>query len=128
MRKFVRAAVAIAALSVAAPVSAQDGDAAAGEKVFRMCMACHAVGEGAANKIGPELNNIMGRQPGGLEGFKYSPAMVTYGEGKVWDVETLNAFLLAPRKEVKGTKMAFGGLRKDEQRADIIAYLATFSD
>lgn len=133
MTNFVRAAIALAALNVAAltmaaPAAAQDGDPAAGEKVFRMCMACHAVGDGAANKIGPQLNDLMGRQPGGLEGFQYSPAMVTYGEGKVWDNENLDAFLLAPRKEVKGTKMAFGGLRKDEQRADVIAYLATFSD
>ncbi|RAH99333.1 cytochrome c family protein [Acuticoccus sediminis] len=125
MKKHVLAAAALAALAVAPPAMAQDP--AAGEKVFRMCMACHAVGEGAKNKIGPELNGIIGRQPGHMEGFQYSPAMVSFGEGKVWDEALLDQYLENPRTVVKGTKMAFGGLRRPEQRADVIAYLATFS-
>ncbi|UOM35444.1 cytochrome c family protein [Acuticoccus sp. I52.16.1] len=126
MTKLVLAVAAAVTLATAAPALAQDP--AAGEKVFRMCMACHAVGEGAQNKIGPQLNGVIGRQPGTLEGFKYSPGMVEFGEGKVWDEALLDSFLESPRKSVKGTKMAFGGLRREEQRADIIAYLATFSE
>lgn len=126
MRNRVRTLAAMMVL-VAAPALAQDGDPAAGEKVFRQCMACHAVGEGAANKIGPELNELIGRVPGSLEGYQYSPAMVEYGQSHVWDAETLDGYLAAPRQVVPGTKMAYPGLRKDDMRADLIAYLATFS-
>ena len=127
MTKLLHAATLLALFGAAAtPALAQDP--AAGEKVFRMCMACHAVGEGAQNKIGPELNGVIGRQPGGLEGYSYSPAMVTFGEGKVWDEALLDSYLENPRQVVKGTKMAFGGLRQEQQRADVIAYLATFSE
>ena len=125
------APVALMAVFVGAagPVLAQDellGDAAAGERVFRACMACHAVGEGAQNKIGPHLNDVFGRVPGSLEDFQYSPAMVAYGEAHVWDAQTLSDYLAAPRQVVEGTKMAYAGVRKDDQRADLLAYLAQF--
>lgn len=108
--------------------SAQEGDAEAGEKVFRKCMACHAVGEGAENKVGPQLNNLIGRTAGSLEDFNYSDAMVAKGEeGLVWDAETIAAFMEKPRDYVEGTKMSFAGLRKEEERTNVVAYLATFS-
>ena len=118
-------AFATAAL-MAAPVLAA-GDAANGEKVFRKCKACHAVEEGK-NKVGPSLYNIVDAAVGQVDGFKYSKAMAAYGEGgAVWDAATLDAYLEAPRKAVKGTKMAFAGLRKAEDRDDVIAYLMQFS-
>ncbi|WP_417211253.1 c-type cytochrome [Antarctobacter sp.] len=108
---------------------AMEGDAEAGEKVFRKCKACHAVGEGAENKVGPMLNNIVGRQMASVEGFDYSKALGAMGEaGEVWTPEAMDAFLTKPRDYAKGTKMAFPGLRKDDDRADVIAYLMTFSD
>lgn len=104
------------------------GDPAAGETVFRRCQACHAVGEGAENKVGPELNGVVGRVPGTLESYNYSNAMKSFGETNVWDAETLHAFLSNPRKVVQGTKMAFPGLRKEEELNNIIAYLAQFDE
>ncbi len=103
------------------------GDAAAGEKVFRKCKACHAVGEGAENKVGPVLNGIVDRAFGAVEGFSYSDALMeAAAEGKAWTPEELDAFLQKPRSYLKGTKMSFAGLRKDEDRANVIAYLASF--
>ncbi|RLQ89200.1 c-type cytochrome [Notoacmeibacter ruber] len=127
MMKFILAIALTAGTGIAA-AQAQDlkGDAAAGEKVFNKCKACHAVGEGAKNRVGPELNELFGRQPGSLEDFKYSKAMVEFGEDKVWDEEHLTTYLAAPRKVVKGTKMAFAGLKKEEDIDNVIAYLATF--
>jgi cytochrome c2 len=124
-----RAAIAAAmmVLSVAG-AAAQEADVAAGEDVFRKCQACHAVGEGAANRGGPALNGIMGKPAGTVPDFRYSPAMVTAGEGGlIWTHETLSEFLVAPRTYVKGTKMAFAGVKDDTERANLIAYLATFS-
>ncbi|NIA67230.1 cytochrome c family protein [Pelagibius litoralis] len=118
---FTIAAFAAAAL-VSAPALAE-GDAAAGEKVYRKCKACHAVEEGK-NKVGPSLYNIVDRAVATVEKYKYSKAMVAFGEGgAVWDAETLDAYLEAPRKAVKGTKMAFAGLKKPDDRANVIAYL-----
>lgn len=110
-------------------VAAQEGDAEKGERVFRKCQACHAVGEGAENKVGPVLNNVVGREVASVEGFNYSSALTDLKEaGTVWSEEELAAFLEKPRNYAKGTKMAFAGLRKEEERANVIAYLATFSD
>ena len=113
-----------AAMAVGIP-----GDAEAGERTFRKCQACHAVGEGAANKVGPVLNGVIGRTAGTLEGFDYSDAMIEKGEGGlVWSPETLDTYLEKPRDVVPGTKMAFAGLRKEDERQNVIAYLATFGD
>lgn len=99
----------------------------AGEKVFRKCKACHQVGEGAKNRTGPVLNGVMGRAAGSVEDFRYSKALEEAAEGGlVWTEETLGEFLANPRKYLKGTKMAFAGLRKDEDQAAIAAYLSTF--
>ena len=103
------------------------GDAEKGEKVFRKCKACHAVGEGADNKVGPMLNGIVGRQMAAVDGFGYSDGLMEKGAaGEVWTPAELSAFLEKPRDYVKGTKMSFAGLRKDDDRADVIAYLAGF--
>jgi len=111
-----------AVVAFAGPVWAE-GDAANGEKVFRKCKACHAVEEGK-NKVGPSLHKIVGRTAGTVDGFKYSNAMQAYGAaGNMWDEATLDAYLEAPKKVVDGTKMAFAGLKKPEERADVIAYL-----
>ncbi len=110
-------------------VASAEGDAAKGEKVFRKCKACHAVGDGAENKVGPQLNGIVGRAIGSVDGFGYSNALADLGtEGKTWTAEDLSAFLEKPRNYAKGTKMSFAGLRKEQDRTNIIAYLATFAD
>jgi cytochrome c len=105
-------------LFVAAP--AQAGDVEAGAKVFKKCKACHYVDQ-EKNKTGPHLVNIIGRAAGSIEGYKYSKAMA--GSGIVWDEATLTEYLRAPKKYVKGTKMAFRGLQKDVDLANVIAYL-----
>ncbi|PWR04264.1 cytochrome c family protein [Meridianimarinicoccus roseus] len=126
MIRYLTAAVLAAIVPCAA--LAQDGDAAAGEKVFRKCQACHAVGEGAENKVGPALNGIVGRTIASGEGFDYSDVLAEMGSaGKTWTPEELGAFLTKPRDYAKGTKMSFAGLRKEDERADVIAYLATFA-
>jgi cytochrome c len=127
-----RSTVFFAAMSFAALVLseafAQDGDAAAGATVFNKCKACHEV-ETDRNKVGPTLMGIMGKTAGTHEGFRYSKAMIEAGEnGLVWDEETLGDYLKDPRGMVKGTKMAFPGLKKDEEIADVIAYLEQFSE
>ena len=103
------------------------GDAANGEKVFRKCQACHQVGAEAKSKSGPILNGIIDRQAGINEDFKYSKVMIAAGEeGLVWSVENLDEYLANPRKFMKGTRMSFAGLRKDSDRADLIASRAGF--
>lgn len=100
----------------------------AGEKAFKKCKACHQVGDKAKNRAGPILNGIMGRAAGQVEGFKYSKALKAKAEeGLVWTEETLSEFLVAPKKYMKGTKMSFKGLKKDEDRTAINAYLSTFA-
>jgi cytochrome c len=97
-----------------------EGDAAAGEKVFRKCKACHSV-EAGKNKVGPSLHGVIGRDAGTEEGFKYSDAMKE--SGIVWDEETLDAYLKKPKELVPGTRMAFPGLKDEQDRLDVIAYL-----
>ena len=98
-------------------------DPAAGESQARKCQSCHTFEPGGANKTGPHLNDVFGRAIASVSDFSYSDAMVAFGEGQHWDVEHLNKFLSDPRGTVKGTKMAFAGLRRDTDRADLIAYL-----
>lgn len=92
-----------------------------GEKVFKKCAACHTVGKGAKNKVGPVLNGVVGRPAAQASGFKYSKAM--RDSGITWDEATLAAYLGNPKTTVKGTRMIFGGLKKDTDIADVIAYL-----
>ena len=102
------------------------GDVNAGEKIFKKCAACHSINQGGANKIGPALYNVVGRKIGGVADYKYSKAFVEYG--KEWNFEELNGFLIKPSKWIKGTKMAYAGLRKEEDRASVIKYLNQNSD
>jgi cytochrome c len=106
-------------VDVAALVSA--ADAAKGETVFKKCAACHKLD--GANAVGPHLDGVVGRPVAAVEGFSYSDAMVAHG-GE-WTPEELFAFLANPKKDVPGTKMAFAGLPKPEDRANVIAYLET---
>jgi len=100
------------------------GDAEAGKKVFAKCAVCHVVDK-PQNKVGPTLHGVIGRPAGTVEGFKYSDAMKN--SGLVWDEATLDAYLENPKEHVKGTKMAFAGLKKPEDRANVIAYIAEAS-
>jgi cytochrome c len=119
------AGTALLALTVTASA---EGDVDKGEKVFKKCKACHAVGPDAKNKVGPELNGIVDRKVASVEGFKYSPAMKKFAEGdKVWDDATLHTYLEKPKDLVPKTKMAFAGLRKEKDRDNVIAYLAQFN-
>ncbi|MEZ5810354.1 MAG: c-type cytochrome [Rhizobiaceae bacterium] len=119
----------LAAVALSWPVSsasAQDVDA--GAKVFKKCKVCHAVGDGATNRVGPFLNDVFGRTAGTVEGYRYSRAMIAAGvDGLVWNDETIGALVTKPRDFLKGTKMTFAGLTKEEDRVDLIAYLKTFS-
>jgi cytochrome c len=126
MSRIIAAACTAAALLLSQNAFAQEGDVAAGETVFKKCSACHNV-DSAKHKVGPSLQGVIGRQPGVAEGFKYSKAMVDFGVGKVWDETQLAAYLADPRGVVKGTRMAFAGLKEPKDVADVIAYLKTFS-
>ena len=102
------------------------GDAVSGEKIFKKCAACHSIIKGGKNKIGPALYNVVGRKVGGVVDYKYSKALAEYE--KAWTFEELNGFLLKPSKWIKGTKMAYAGLRKEKDRASVIKYLNQSSD
>ena len=109
-------------LLVAGTAAAQ-GDPAAGEKVFAKCKACHVL-DTSTNRIGPHLGDVIGRAAGSVEGFKYSDAMKAKGEeGLVWNDETLSAYLANPRGYIPKNKMAFPGLKKEDDVANVIAYL-----
>ncbi|MEE8295909.1 MAG: cytochrome c family protein [Sphingomonadales bacterium] len=117
-----------AAFIFGAAGTASAGDAEAGKTVFRKCTMCHSPEEGI-NKIGPSLFGVVGRTPGGIEGFRYSKAMSAFGEdGKVWTEGLINEYLLAPRTLIPGNRMGFPGLRDETQRDDVIAYLKTLSN
>lgn len=115
---------------VATPEPAEEDNSeliAAGEKVFKKCAACHKVGEGARNASGPHLNGLFGRTMGSVEGFRYSRVFAAaMEEGRVWDDAALAEFLTKPRSYMKGTRMSFSGLKKDEDVEAITAYLKSF--
>jgi cytochrome c len=102
------------------------GDVASGEKIFKKCAACHSINKGGKNKIGPALYNVVGRTVGGVDDYKYSKTLASYG--KEWTFEELNGFLQKPASYLKGTKMSYAGLRKEKDRASIIKYLNQNSD
>ena len=108
-------------VALGAGVALAEGDAAKGKKVFNKCKACHSL-EVGKNKIGPSLAGVIGRAAGTAEGYKkYSKAMKE--SGITWDEESLNTFITKPKKMVPGTKMTFGGVRKEGDRDNLIAYL-----
>ena len=102
------------------------GDVASGKKIFKKCAACHSINKDGKNKIGPALYNVVGRAVGGVDDYKYSKALASYG--KEWSFEELNGFLKKPASYLKGTKMSFAGLRKEKDRASVIKYLNQSSD
>ena len=102
------------------------GDVASGEKIFKKCAACHSINKGGKNNIGPALYNVVERKVGGIADYKYSKALATYE--KNWTFEELNGFLKKPAKYIRGTKMAYAGLRKEKDRASVIKYLNQNSD
>ncbi|MEP2029412.1 MAG: c-type cytochrome [Paracoccaceae bacterium] len=105
------------------------GDPAKGESIFKKCKSCHQLGEGAKNRVGPQLNGIFGREAGSLEEFKYSKSMIRAADdGLVWTEKTLDAFVENPKTLVSKTKMSFRGIKEAEARANLLAYLRTFSD
>lgn len=129
MSKLLKSFSVTAAILVAPSLAFAAGDAAKGEKTFKKCAACHAVGDSAKNKVGPQLNELIGRTAGGLDDYKYSNAMLAAGaDGLVWNAETIGTYLAKPKDMIKGTKMAFAGLKKDDEIENVVAYLATFSD
>ena len=102
------------------------GDVASGEKIFKKCAACHSIVKGGKNNIGPALYNVVGRKTGAVTDYKYSKALASFE--KEWTFEELNGYLIKPAKWIKGTKMAFAGLRKEKDRASVIKYLNQNSD
>ena len=102
------------------------GDVTSGEKIFKKCAACHSINKGGKNKIGPALYNVVGRAVGGVDNYKYSKTLASYG--REWTFEELNGFLKKPSTYLKGTKMSYAGLRKEKDRASIIKYLNQNSD
>lgn len=113
-------------LAAAGPAFAQ-GDAEAGERVFNKCKACHMVGDGAKNRVGPTLTGIVDQEIASNPDFKYSDAFLAKKEeGLVWTDEVLHEYLVDPKAYIPGTKMAFAGLRKPEEIDDVVAYLMTF--
>ena len=102
------------------------GDLDTGKKVFKKCAACHSINMGGKNKIGPALYNVVGRAVGGVQDFKYSKSLASYG--KEWTFEELNGFLIKPATWIKGTKMSYAGLKKEKDRASVIMYLNQNND
>ena len=102
------------------------GDLVHGEKVFKKCSACHMIASGGKNMIGPNLWGVIGRTAGSISDYKYSKAMVAYA--KQWSFEEMNSYLIKPQAYIKGTKMAFAGLRKEKDRASVILYLNSKSE
>ena len=120
MRSFIPALLLLAASSSASLAQ----DAAAGEKVFAQCRACHQVGETAKNAVGPILNGLFGRKSGSVEGYSYSPA--NKNSGITWDEAMFREYIKDPKAKIPGTKMVYAGL-KDEQRInDLIAFLKQY--
>ena len=102
------------------------GDIEHGKKVFKKCSACHMVAAGGKNMIGPNLWSVLGRTTAAVEGYKYSKALAAYG--KTWTFEEMNGFLIKPSAHIKGTKMAFAGLKKEKDRSSVILFMNSKSD
>jgi cytochrome c len=121
-----RLVAVLVTLGCSTPVLAQD--AAKGEDVFKKCSACHKVGDAAKNGVGPILNGVVGRKAGTVEGFNYSDASKEAGsKGLIWSEESLLKYLENPAAFMPKMKMVFPGLKDEQQRKDVVAYLKTFS-
>ena len=119
-----RALVLLAAFILLSTGTVKAQDAAAGEKVFAQCRACHQVGETAKNAVGPVLNGLFGRKSGTVEGYAYSPA--NKNSGITWDEATFRDYIKDPRAKIPGTKMIYAGLKDEQRVTDLIAYLKQF--
>ena len=119
-----KASAAVEAVDISALLAM--GSVDHGKKVFKKCSACHSIKKGGRNNIGPALYNVVNRQVGVVSDYKYSKALTEYG--KNWTFEELNGYLIRPAKWIKGTKMAFAGLKKERDRASVILYLNQNSD
>ena len=115
----------IAGVVVAASVSgAAAQDLAAGENSFKKCLACHSIGEGAKNKVGPVLNGLDGRKSGSVEGFNYSDA--NKNSGITWNKDQFLEYITDPKAKIPGTKMVFAGIKNEKERNDLWAYISQF--
>ena len=118
-----RLLIAVTLIAVSAPAFAQDVDA--GEKSFRKCLPCHAVGEEARNKVGPLLNGLDGRKTGTIPGYSYTDA--NKNAAIVWDAATFKDYITDPRAKIPGTKMVFPGIKNEKEIADLWAYLKQYN-
>jgi cytochrome c len=133
IKQWILALALVATFGVSSASFAQEedtlvGDAIKGKKAFAKCKACHTYKKGGKNKVGPNLWNIVDRGIAEVEGFKYSSAFKAKKGEVSWDEATLSAYLKKPRAWEKKTKMAFGGIKKPQQLADLVAYLKTLKD
>jgi cytochrome c len=124
MIKSLSALAAAAVMGILSAGAAQAQDAAAGEKVFLKCRACHQTGETAKNAVGPVLNGLIGRKSGTVEGYNYSDA--NKNSGLTWDEATFKEYIKNPKAKIPGTKMIFVGLPSDKEIEDVLAYLKQF--
>jgi cytochrome c len=120
MKSVLAAALILAAMAQ----NAQAQDATAGEQSFKKCLPCHAIGEGAKNKVGPELNGIDGRKSGTTEGYSYSDA--NKNSGLTWNKDVFLDYIKDPRAKIPGTKMIFPGIKNEKEAGDLWTYLASF--
>jgi cytochrome c len=123
MKHLILSVVAIVSAMFAA-TAAQAQDVAAGETAFHICMACHSIGEGAKNKVGPQLNGLDGRHSGTAEGYSYSDA--NKNSGITWNKDQFLEYIKDPKAKVPGTKMAFAGIKNEKQANDLWAYISQF--
>jgi cytochrome c len=122
--KFMRSIALSTALLLAGLTHAQAQDAAAGEKGFTQCKACHQIGESAKNAVGPVLNGVIGRHSGSVEGYNYSPA--NKNSGLTWDEATFKEYITDPKAKIPGTKMIFAGIKNEQEISNLWAYLKQF--
>ena len=122
--KLIHALSAAAALALVSSSAFAAGDPEAGAKVFNKCKACHQIGPGAKNVVGPELNGLNGRKTGSVEGYNYSDA--NKNSGLTWDEATFLEYIAAPQKKIPGTKMTFAGIPDETDRANLWAFVSQF--
>ena len=119
-----RGLIFVALLAVAGTGEVRAQDAAAGEKVFAVCKACHQIGENAKNAVGPVLNGIIGRKSGSIAGYSYSAA--NENSGITWDEATFREYIKDPKAKIPGTKMIYAGLKDEQKISDLIAFLKQY--
>ncbi len=125
MKTFAISALTVLGITLASVGTSSAGDVEAGKAAFNKCMACHEIGEGAKNKVGPELNGLNGRKSGTADGYNYSEA--NKNSGITWDEATFREYIQNPRAKIPGTKMVYAGLKDEKRINDLIAYLKQFN-